>query len=102
MRLAGVAVGTAALGAILQAGVKHTLHGASHVTAATVSAGQVHAAKGVSASTAGHAFSVGLHWIFVISAVWIALGSLACFVFVGRMRQTAPPVPQTAAQPASS
>jgi EmrB/QacA subfamily drug resistance transporter len=102
MRLAGVAVGTAALGAILQAGVKHTLHGASHVTAATVSAGQIHAVKAVSVSTAGHAFSVGLHWIFVVSAVWIALGSLACFVYVGRMRQAATPAPQAAAQSASS
>src|SRR3954447_5368067 len=97
MRIAGIAVGTAALGVILQSGVKHTLSGETHDTASAVSAGQLPPVPSVTAAEAGHAFSVGFHWILVIAAIWVGIGALASFIFVGRMRQAAPPKPQPAA-----
>jgi fucose permease len=91
-RIAGVAMGTAAIGALLDAGVRHSLHDVSRSTATRVSSGRLAGISG-----AGHAFSTGFHWIMVGAAVWVALGAIACFVFVGRLGQQRPATPQAAA-----
>jgi len=93
-RIAGVAMGTAALGAILQAGVKHDLPGTTHKTTTEIASGQLHASPHVTVAAAGDAFSTGFHWILVVGAIWVGLGALACFIFVGRFGR-----PQSAAAP---
>jgi hypothetical protein len=83
-RLAGVAMGTAALGAFLQAGVKHDLPGTTHATTAAIASGELHATPSVNVAAAGDAFSTGFHWILVGSSIWVGLGAITCFLLVGR------------------
>ena len=98
-RIAGVAMGTAALGAILQAGVKHDLPGATHATTTAIASGELHASPKVPVAAAGDAFSTGFHWILIVGSIWVGLGAIACFVFVGRFGQQQSPA---AAQPAAA
>jgi EmrB/QacA subfamily drug resistance transporter len=95
-RIAGVAMGTAGLGAILEAGVRHASNGLPKGTTARISAGQVRL-HDVSARAAGHAFSTGFHWIVVAAAAWVGLGAIASFTLVGRLGQQRAPAPQAAA-----
>jgi EmrB/QacA subfamily drug resistance transporter len=94
MRIAGVAIGTAALGVILQAGVKHELPAQPQAVTAQVASGDVHGVAHVGATRATDAFITGFHWILIAGAVWVGLGALACFVFVrlSRSREPSPPV----------
>jgi hypothetical protein len=94
-RIAGVCMGTAALGALLQAGVTHTLTHGNRTTTTLVSAGLV--PPGTHPAVAHHAFVVGFHWILVISAIWVALGAVASFTLVGRLTPPQSAVPQAAA-----
>ena len=96
MRIAGVAIGTAALGVILQAGVKHSLASQPHSTSVQVATGDVHGVSHVSPHTATSAFVTGFHWILIAGAVWVGIGAIACFMFV-RLSPARQPAPQAAA-----
>jgi hypothetical protein len=88
-------MGTAALGAIVQAGVTHTFTHLPRKAATAISAGLT--PPGTHPATAHHAFVVGFHWILVISAIWVALGAVASFTLVGRLTPPQSAVPQAAA-----
>jgi EmrB/QacA subfamily drug resistance transporter len=98
-RLAGLATGIAALGALFQIRINQILPSGSHDAGALVAAGRLHdAARTVPLTTANHAFDAGFHLILVTGAVTLAIGSLAAFVFVRRsaVGESAPSAPAVA------
>ena len=102
-RIAGLAMGVAVLGAVLEQRVGNHLSGAGHPGKALASAVSSSGMRAVSgrpalAPVADAAFVSGLRLVLVIGAVTVLMGSLAAAVFVRRKAKA----PEPAFEPASS
>jgi EmrB/QacA subfamily drug resistance transporter len=107
-RIAGIAVGVAALGAVFHHRIDTAVaSGAQHARAVSlVAAGQLHPAAAVSGhglASAQHAFTVGLHWVLVTGALIVLAGGLVALRWVrigapsGAQQPAQVPQPSTAA-----